>query len=47
MHSWWNPLNWGRNVETILGDKVAGNGTPYKIHFYDSQTLTPILPWIK
>lgn len=47
MHSWWNPLNWGRNVETILGDKVAGNGTPYKIHFYGSQTLTPILPWIK
>lgn len=47
MHSWKNPLNWGRNIETIVGSKVAGNGTPYNIHFYGTQTLTPILPWIK
>ena len=47
MHSWKNPLNWGRNIETIIGSKVAGKGVPYVIHFYGSQTLTPILPWIK
>ena len=47
MHSWKNPLNWGRNIETIIGSKVAGQGVSYVIHFYGSQTLTPILPWIK
>lgn len=47
MHSWKNPLNWGRNVETIIGKMVAGSGVPYNINFYGSQTLTPILPWIK
>lgn len=47
MHPWTNPLNWGRNIETIIGNKVAGNGVPFDIHFYGTQTLTPILPWIK
>ena len=35
------------DLETIIGSKVAGKGVPYVIHFYGSQTLTPILPWIK
>lgn len=47
MHPWTNPLNWGRNIETIIGNKVAGTGIPYDIHFYGAQTLIPILPWIK
>ena len=47
MKPWWNPLNWGRNIETIIGSKVAGQGTPYEINFYGNQQLTPILPWIK
>ena len=47
MHSWKNPINWGRNIETIIGSKVARKGVPYVIHFYGSQTLTPILSWIK
>lgn len=34
-------------VETIIGSKVAGQGVSYVIHFYGSQTLTPILPWIQ
>ena len=41
------PDEHGRNIETIIGSKVAGQGVSYVIHFYGSQTLTPILPWIK
>ena len=47
MHSWNNPLNWGRNIETIIGNKVAGKGKPYEINIYGSKTLKPILRWIK
>ncbi len=46
MHSWWNPLNWGRNIETIIGGWVAGEGTPYDINIYGSTQLQPF-PWIK
>ena len=46
-HSWWNPLNWGRNIETAIGSKYAGQGTKYEINIYGSKKLTPILPWIK
>lgn len=42
-----NKVVLGRNIETIIGSKVAGQGVSYVIHFYGSQTLTPILPWIK
>ncbi len=42
-----NKVVLGRNIETIIGSKVARKGVPYVIHFYGSQTLTPILPWIK
>ena len=31
MKSWANPLNWGRNIETVIGAGVAGQGTPYNI----------------
>lgn len=47
MKPWRNPLNWGRNIETMIGNKVAGNGTPFNIYFYGSYQLTPIFPWIK
>ena len=47
MHNIWNPLNWGRNAETIIGNKVAGEGQPYEINIYGSGKLTPLLPWIK
>ena len=47
MHSWINPINWGRNIETLIGRKVAGKGMPYEINIYGSKTLKPILPWIK
>ena len=47
MHNWTNILNWGRNVETIIGERIAGNGKSYEINIYGSQTLRPILPWIK
>ena len=47
MKSWWNPLNWIRNIETTIGTKVAGKGTPYDIYFYGYAKLTPIFPWVK
>jgi len=47
MHSWKNPMNWGRNFEAMIGGRVAGKGTPYEINFYGSNKLTPIFPWIK
>ncbi|TCO96384.1 RHS repeat-associated protein [Bacteroides heparinolyticus] len=47
MHSWKNPLNWGRNAETVIGGIVAGKGTGYEINIYGSKKLKPILPWIK
>jgi hypothetical protein len=47
MHNSWNPLNWARNAETVIGQKVSGSGTPYEINIYGSKKLTPILPWIK
>ncbi len=47
MHSWKNPMNWGRNIETLIGRSVAGKGTGYEINIYSSKTLQPILPWIK
>lgn len=45
--SWSNPLQWGRNVETLIGAAYAGSGIGYEINIYGSKRLTPILPWIK
>ena len=47
MHNAWNPLNWPRNAETLIGRKVAGEGQKFDINIYGSKKLTPILPWIK
>ena len=47
MKSWRNISQWPRNIETAIGKKVAGDGTPYEINFYGSKSLTPILPWLK
>jgi len=47
MHNAWNPLNWPRNAETLIGRKVAGEGQKFNINIYGSKKLTPILPWIK
>ena len=47
MHDWSNPFNWGRNIETIIGEKIAGKGKSYEINIYGSRTLKPILPWVK
>ena len=47
MHNAWNPLNWPRNAETLIGRKYAGEGKKFEINLYGSKTLTPILPWIK
>jgi len=47
MHSFWNPLNWPRNVETVIGQKYAGEGQSFEINLYGSKKLIPILPWIK
>lgn len=47
MHNPWNPLNWGRNAETVIGRKVAGEGAPFEINIYGSATLKPLFPWTK
>src|SRR5690554_2327195 len=47
MHNPWNPLNWGRNAETVIGRKVAGEGTPFEINIHGSATLKPLFPWTK
>ena len=39
MKSWWNPFNWMRNVETLIGQQVAGEGQPYLIYLYGTATL--------
>ena len=44
MKPWGNPVNWGRNVETIIGKNVAGEGIPYTINIYGSKQLMPLLP---
>lgn len=45
--SWWNPLNWPRHIETFIGGKVAGQGTPYRINFRGEATITPVHHVIK
>jgi len=47
MHNSRNPLNWGRNAQTIIGRKVAGEGMPFEINIHGSATLKPLFPWIK
>ena len=31
MHRSWNPIEWARNEETIIGRMYNGRGTPYNI----------------
>jgi len=40
-------MNWGRNLATIIGGKVAGMGSPYPINFYGSAHITPVHHVIK
>ena len=47
MKNWFNPINWGRNLETVIGAKYAGDGTSYSIRFYGTAKLKPIFPWVK
>jgi len=47
MHNSWNPLNWPRNTQTLIGRSVAGEGQKYDINIYGSKTLKPLFPWTK
>ncbi len=47
MKNWLNPLNWGRNIETIIGKNVAGNGKAYEIYLYGEAKLNVFWPWVK
>jgi RHS repeat-associated protein len=47
MHNASNPSNWFRNVQTIIGKQVAGEGRSYDINIYGSKKLKPIYPWVK
>lgn len=41
------PKYWSRNVQTLIGKAVAGEGVGYSINMYGEKRLKPILPWIK
>ncbi|WP_143392707.1 RHS repeat domain-containing protein, partial [Flavobacterium psychrophilum] len=41
-HSWKNPLEWPRNILTVVGSALAGEGTTFPINFYGTQTIKPI-----
>ncbi len=43
-HTWWNPLNWGRNFETIIGGSLAGQGADFPISLYGTVKLNPTIP---
>ncbi|MBP5514179.1 MAG: RHS repeat-associated core domain-containing protein [Bacteroidaceae bacterium] len=47
MKSWKNPLNWMRNIETLIGKFYAGKGTPYEIIPYGNKKLKTLFPWQK
>lgn len=47
MHNWSNPFNWPRNIQTYIGERIAGSGVQYEINIYGSAKLKPILPWLK
>lgn len=40
-------LHIGRNIQTPIGAKVAGQGTAFNINIYGEKKLKPLLPWIK
>lgn len=44
MHSWFNPLNWPRNAETIIGS--PGSGIPYYIYLRGRGTITSDPEWM-
>jgi RHS repeat-associated protein len=45
MHSNSNPLNWARNLATVIGEQVAGQGISFPIKFYSHKFLeTPFPP---
>lgn len=44
---WGNPLICIRNIETMIGQSVAGEGVPYKIHFYNKAPIKPLFPWLR
>lgn len=39
MKPWADPRNWGRNVETIIGRLVAGEGKGFEINLYGSKKI--------
>ena len=43
----YDPFNWIRNAETIIGGYHAGKGTAYEINIYGSKQLEPLFPWVK
>jgi hypothetical protein len=47
MHNPWNPLNWPRNGETLIGSNYAGDGQAFEINIYGSKRIKPILPCLE
>ena len=47
MHNSRNPLNWPRNITTLLGRKAAGEGKCYEINLIGLKWINPAHPIIK
>ncbi|WP_039135667.1 RHS repeat domain-containing protein, partial [Flavihumibacter sp. ZG627] len=47
MHNPRNPLNWPRNIATLIGRKVAGEGKSFEINLTGSKWINPVHPVIK
>ena len=48
MKPWISLKTIGRNIETVIGKKVAKNGVGYKVHIYGSKQLKSISrPWVR
>lgn len=42
MHNSYNPLNWPRNLLTVIGKEYAGEGTPYNINITGQKWIKPV-----
>jgi RHS repeat-associated protein len=42
MHNVYNPLNWPRNLLTVIGREYAGPGTPFPINITGSKWIKPV-----
>jgi len=47
MHNILDPTNLPRNIATLIGKNLAGEGKTFNINIYGSKKLEPLFPWTK